>query len=256
MATDTYVTVGQYSIEPLTVIGRGLFGIFVNGMHIKNKKPVVAKILNYKTKEAKTKNETLFKIAQNEIDCFKGLSSHPNIAQLMYSHDDGEQFWLILEYCNLGDLMKYMKSKKPDITARLKIMTECASAISFMHSLKMVHRDIKPQTIFMKRENKEDVVKIADFGLGGNVGEKDVVTMVDQGDSVFYMAPECFDADETDSKYQPAVDTFSLGLLFWVVLCYDGKDPHLRPVSGIAIIFKNVIIIIIKIQSNFQKIYI
>ena len=53
--------------------------------------------------------------------------------------------------CVLGDLTKYLKEKNLDIVGKLKIMSECASALSFMHNLRspVIHRDIKQKNVLM-----------------------------------------------------------------------------------------------------------
>lgn len=66
-----------------------------------------------------------------------------------------------------GDLEDYMKKYAPNTDKQLKIMHQCASAVSHMHSLKVpiIHRDIKPSNILFRTEGKSVVAKVADFGL-------------------------------------------------------------------------------------------
>lgn len=225
------IVVGHYNFDLMKEFARGSYGTLYKGTATIDNSAVVAKKMNYKTNEG----EKIIKVAQNELDIFKKLSNHRNIVRLLFHEDDGENHWFILEFCDLGHLEEYMKSENPNMTARIKIMCECACAISFMHSFTppLVHRDIKPENVLMRTENGKHVAKVTDFGLGKNYEElKKGLTMKTFAGSLYYMAPELFVAVDADRKYQPSVDTFSLGLLFYVVLNYDGSEMELKPMSG------------------------
>ena len=174
-----------------------------------------------------------------ELEIFRKLEHHKNVVQLYEHHDDGKSHWFIMEYCELGDLVYYFRKKHKDLdlTKKLKIIVECASAIEYMHSLSppIVHRDIKPTNVLMKNCGMFDVAKITDFGIGkifeGNKATLHL-TMSTMGGTLNYMAPEFFAADGGYLKYQPSVDTFSLGLLFQVLIAYDGQNKDMVPLSG------------------------
>lgn len=80
---------------------------------------------------------------------------------------------VILEYCSGGDLLKYLNQKNitPDIKKILKKLLEgfesynISLGIKHLHSLDILHRDLKLQNIYLKFPNDCDSVIIADFGL-------------------------------------------------------------------------------------------
>lgn len=43
-------------------------------------------------------------------------------------------YWIIMEFCDAGNLGEYIKAVNPDIDSKVHIMYECAHAIAFMHS--------------------------------------------------------------------------------------------------------------------------
>lgn len=229
--TNYDIIVGHYRFDLMNEFARGSYGTLYKGVGTIDNSPVVAKKMNYKT----TEGEKIMKMAKNELDIFRKLSNHKNIVHLLHHEDDGKNHWFILEFCDLGHLEQYMKNKTLNMTSKIKIMCDCACAISFMHSFTppLVHRDIKPENVLMKSENGKDIVKVTDFGLGKNYEElKKGLTMKTFAGSLYYMAPELFAAVDAERRYQPSVDTFSLGLLFYVVLCHDGSEKELRPMSG------------------------
>lgn len=176
-------------------------------------------------------------MGETELEIFRQLKNHKNIVELFNHIDDGKSHWFIMELCDLGDLPYYLRNNNVCLTQKLKIVVECACAIEFMHSLKppIVHRDIKPTNVLMKTLGNIAVAKVTDFGIGkifeSNKATKHL-TMSTLGGTLNYMAPEFFAADGDYLKYQPSVDTFSLGLLFHVLLTYDDTNKDMVPASG------------------------
>ncbi|XP_022063571.1 serine/threonine-protein kinase pdik1l-B-like [Acanthochromis polyacanthus] len=127
--------------------------------------------------------------------------------------------WLVMEYCDGGDLNQYLLSRPPDVQRNLSVVRQLCSAVSFLHSLGITHRDLKPDNVLVCVTPKGPVVKVADFGLSKM--SKDVM---DGGPSRqhfsstcgsdFYMAPEVWGG----LPYTAQADIFSLGVMFWAVL--------------------------------------
>ena len=146
------------SYKYLTIIGT--FGVVYSGKHITSGEKIAVK-------QCEIKNDQHGSMAMIEIKNFQQLENHPNIVRLYDFHYQKNSFWLVMEFCDAGDLVQYMKLTNPDVDAQINIMYQCASAIAFMHSRPspVVHRDIKPANIMMKTEGKGVVVKVTDFGL-------------------------------------------------------------------------------------------
>ena len=116
-----------------------------------------------------------------------------------------------MEYFDNGDLSDYIKvlqydnkNKKEEIW---NIFYQCILGLNYLHSQDIVHRDIKPDNIFM---TKNKIIKIGDFGVSALVKEKKEVlkkirklkfTVVGTPE---YMAPEIL----KQKKYNEKVDIF------------------------------------------------
>ncbi|XP_068198474.1 serine/threonine-protein kinase pdik1l-B-like [Antennarius striatus] len=127
--------------------------------------------------------------------------------------------WLVMEFCNGGNLNQYLLSRPPDTEDNHSVVRQLCSAMDFLHSLGIIHRDLKPDNVLVCVTSKGPVVKVADFGLSK------VIEGVAEGDlsrqqfsstcgSDFFMAPEVWGG----LTYSAQADIFSLGVMFWAVL--------------------------------------
>ncbi|XP_059211642.1 serine/threonine-protein kinase pdik1l-B-like [Centropristis striata] len=127
--------------------------------------------------------------------------------------------WLVMEYCDGGDLNQYLLSRPPDSQRNHSMVRQLCSALAFLHSLGITHRDLKPDNVLVCVTPKGPVVKVADFGLSkmseGLVdGDLTRQHFSSTCGSDFYMAPEVWGG----LNYTAQADIFSLGVLFWAVL--------------------------------------
>ncbi|KAK5853300.1 hypothetical protein PBY51_007098 [Eleginops maclovinus] len=127
--------------------------------------------------------------------------------------------WLVMEYCDGGDLNQYLLSRPPDPQRNHSVVKQLCSAVAFLHSLGITHRDLKPDNVLVCLTPRGPVVKVADFGLskmGGGVvdGELTRQHFSSTCGSDFYMAPEVWGG----LTYTAQADIFSLGVMFWAVL--------------------------------------
>ncbi|CAR27957.1 ZYRO0D10472p [Zygosaccharomyces rouxii] len=123
-------------------------------------------------------------IASQEIDLLTESDDHPNVVRYFCSETTEKFLYIALELCNLT-LEELIELKKPSegFQATLKtwdpinILYQIASGVSHLHSLKIIHRDIKPQNILVaspkkviaagyKADNNGNLrILISDFGL-------------------------------------------------------------------------------------------
>ena len=139
----------NYSVNLVDMIGHGGFGIVYSGKEIKTGKKVAVKMIKVVTDEDGCD-------AMREIKLFDRLKEHPNLIRLLDFHYMNHAFWMIMDFCDGGDLDKYMYEANPDLTEQLRLMYQCASAIAHMHESKppMIHRDIKPANVLMFKNGK------------------------------------------------------------------------------------------------------
>jgi eukaryotic-like serine/threonine-protein kinase len=151
--------------------------------------------------------------------------NHDGILQVFdYSGDDAESSFIVTEFIDGQTLKQFMVSRKmavPELGALITI--EVGSALDHAHSLGIIHRDVKPENVMVR---KDGVVKLMDFGVAQVVDlERMTVTGQILG-SPAYMAPEVLDGKTLDFRS----DVFSLGVMLYQmatgVLPFAGKNPH------------------------------
>ncbi|XP_041831940.1 serine/threonine-protein kinase PDIK1L [Melanotaenia boesemani] len=150
----------------------------------------------------------------------------PNRARKRSARSEEEQsgplrclaLWLVMEYCDGGDLNQYLLSRPPDTQRNYNVVQQLCSAVAFLHGLGITHRDLKPDNVLVCVTPKGPVVKVADFGLSkmsdGAVDGRIRQHFSSTCGSDFYMAPEVWGG----LSYTAQADIFSLGVMFWAVL--------------------------------------
>lgn len=68
--------------------------------------------------------------------------------------------WLVMEYCEGGDLNHYLISRPPDAQRNHSVVRQLSSAVAFLHSLGITHRDLKPDNVLVSVTPKGPVVKV------------------------------------------------------------------------------------------------
>lgn len=68
--------------------------------------------------------------------------------------------WLVMEYCDGGDLNQYLLSSPPDAQRNLSVVQQLCSAVAFLHCLGITHRDLKPDNVLVCVTPKGPVVKV------------------------------------------------------------------------------------------------
>ena len=166
--------IGDYKL--IKLLGKGSFG--ETYLTQKGNDPVflATKVLERKKMEkASTK-----KYLDNEIKILKQLH-HPHIVRFENLLASNSNYYLIMEYCNGGDLtgcLQKYKNLYHENTFSIEIvqylMRQIVDAMKYIHSLKIIHRDIKLDNILLSFSNEQDKknlnllsssIKIIDFGL-------------------------------------------------------------------------------------------
>lgn len=68
--------------------------------------------------------------------------------------------WLVMEYCDGGDLNQYLLSSPPDTERDHTVVQQLCSAVAFLHTLGITHRDLKPDNVLVCVTPKGPVVKV------------------------------------------------------------------------------------------------
>ena len=168
--------------------------------------------------------------------------AHPHIISVYGCTLNPPRVGIVMEYCENGDLRNYICNHQETSQAiRLCWLADTASAIEHVHSIAVIHRDVKPDNVFL---DAELTAKLADFGLGRSFQVDDLETCAKTmfvGTSG-YIAPEVI----SGTDYTESCDVFSFGVLAYTVLTgefspYGGTanvdyrvatDPTFRPDLG------------------------
>ena len=142
------IKLGQYAVNLHDILGRGGFGIVYSGTDEKAGKKVAVKKIKI------VKDEDGY-MAMQEIKHFDRLPAHPNLIRLLDFHYKDRAFWMVMDFCDAGDLDVYVCENNPDLGEKLSLMFQCACAIAHMHSASppVVHRDVKPANVLLFRES-------------------------------------------------------------------------------------------------------
>jgi len=106
----------------------------------------------------------------NEEQFLKTFRGKPGVLQMLASSIGKEALFLLLEYCDGGDLFNFLtrRSLRQRIGEEglLQIAQDIAEGLAFIHEEEIVHCDLKPENIFLKRDEAGALrAKIGDFGL-------------------------------------------------------------------------------------------
>ncbi|XP_046464386.1 serine/threonine-protein kinase unc-51-like [Daphnia pulex] len=214
-------SVGEFEYNAKDLIGHGAFAVVFKGRHKKNSSsPVAIKSI---TKKNLSKSHNLL---GKEIKILKELSEvhHENIVALLDCQETQHHVFLVMEYCNGGDLADYLsvKGTLSEDTIR-NFLKQLAGAMKALQHKGIVHRDLKPQNILLSHAGKpnpqpNDIrLKIADFGFARFL--QDGVMAATLCGSPMYMAPEVIMSLQYDAK----ADLWSLGTI--VFQCLTGRAP-------------------------------
>jgi serine/threonine protein kinase len=102
---------------------------------------------------------------KNEINILKVLD-HPNIIKLHEIWEWNEVCFLVIEYCEGGELFHYIiENKHLNEQEASKIMKQLFASLKYLHDQNISHRDIKPENFMLKSKGNTTVIKLIDFGL-------------------------------------------------------------------------------------------
>jgi eukaryotic-like serine/threonine-protein kinase len=152
----------------LEVLGGGSFGDAYRAVDLTKGYQVAIKTLNQK-QQNKIDFEIRQKKFRREADILKGLS-HPHIVKVSEVIEVDGLLGMVMEYISGEDLEKYVERRgKLDEVEALRYIQQVGTALIYLHEenlphkVKLLHRDIKPNNIMLRADNREAV--LIDFGL-------------------------------------------------------------------------------------------
>ena len=196
-------------------IGEGNFGKVKLAKLISTKEKFAIKILDKEKLKTQTKS-TLF----NEIEIISRLN-HKNIIHVEKILEDQKNFYIIMEYCEKGELFDYIVNKERLNPAEASLFFyQLINGVEYIHKQGFAHRDLKPENLLL---TKEKILKIIDFGLCHDFDGENFLTT--KCGSPSYAAPEILKGYPYDGF---KTDIWCCGIILYAMLCgylpFDGDN--------------------------------
>ena len=222
--------------EILQVLGEGSFGYIAKVKSRLNHKIYAMKKIDI----SKIKEEKVTKLMMNETKILSDLNNPLIVKYYKTFNEDGALF-ILMEFMDNGDIGGIFKAsktlEKPIPEEKIyDIFIQSMKALTYIHSLNLIHRDIKPDNLFITVDGN---VKLGDFGVSAalkkedenknnnnfnNVSELNRNKEISVGNitssntvvgTPLYMSPEMLNY----LKYDLKTDVYSMGVTFFI-LCY------------------------------------
>ncbi|MCS7079783.1 MAG: protein kinase [Chloracidobacterium sp.] len=218
---------GKVRLE--AILGQGGMGAVYRGRHLLLGRTVAVKVLRPETLTVEGALERFFREAR-----MAAATEHPNIVTV---YDFGQLpdggAYLVLEFVEgrgLRSLLQEQRVLPPSLA--LPILGEVCAAVEFAHRRNVIHRDLKPDNIMLKRrDDGSATVKVLDFGLAKTLEEAETSSSITRTGELVgtpaYMSPEHCTGEELDARS----DLYSLGIIAYEMLC--GQPPFRGRVAAI-----------------------
>ncbi|EFX00137.1 serine/threonine-protein kinase [Grosmannia clavigera kw1407] len=213
---------GRYrTVAPLN---HGSFGMVFQAKNIETGENVAIKCLTKKSAADEAGFEFAVDDQSEELVLHSFLGRHPNIVNLVESFETDTHVYIVLEFCQRGDLYEAIRNGQGPLETEhvRRFMLELINAVEYIHSKGIYHRDIKPENIFLSQSGS---MKLGDFGLATT----DKWTYETTVGSDRYMSPEQFDS--AGAGYSPAqADIWAIGICLLNILF--SRNPFTTPTES------------------------
>ena len=196
-------------------LGKGHFGSVSLVVSNKTKKLYAMKQI----KSSMYKNQNQISEVEREVKLLENLS-HPHVITYFTSFKENNDFYIVTEYINGGNLFNLMekniKQKKHIEEKTIWIMLiQSLGGLLYLHQKKkIVHRDIKPDNLLLDMNGN---LKITDFGLSAIISDEadeNVKCHGTMAGAIQFMAPEV----AMGKKYDFKSDLYMLGISFFLLM--------------------------------------
>ena len=207
-------------------IGEGGFGAVFRGVHIALRRQVAIKVLR-PTPEADTKEQIARFRREGVAAC---RINHPNAVEVLdFAISSTGMPYLVMELLT-GRTLGAVLRETPMLPVRrcADIAIPVCEALGAAHAAGIVHRDIKPDNVFLHQADGAEVVKVVDFGIAQIMDSEKPVDLdgITEAGTLLgtpqFMAPERL----IGRPYDERSDVYSLGVVLYLALTADMPFPH------------------------------
>ncbi len=210
---------GRYELR--RVVADGGMGRVYEGIDKQTDSRIAVKMLH----EDVAKDDIALERFKREYEINASLPHEHIVKVLGFDRDTVSQAWiLVMEFLDGEELRYILKREHVLSPARLvRMLSQVAIGLDEAHARGFVHRDLKPDNLFLCGTREGDVVKLLDFGSVKDTGDNNRKKLTVLGTTIgspYYMAPEQAQGLET---IDPRADVFALAAL--VYECMTGEVP-------------------------------
>ncbi|KYB24762.1 hypothetical protein TcasGA2_TC034941 [Tribolium castaneum] len=190
--------------EVIKLLGEGSFGRVYKAKVIADSSFVALKVIC----KGRRSNKEIIGL-RRECEIQRHLH-HPNIIQMLDSFETPNEIVVVTEFAQKE--LNTVLGKEGYLTEERAspIIWDLVSALNYLHSHRVLHRDLKPQNILIDSKNR---AKLCDFGFARNMSTGTHVLTSIKG-TPLYMAPELIEEQPYDYK----ADLWSLGCIMYELL--------------------------------------
>ncbi|XP_077000581.1 serine/threonine-protein kinase Nek1 isoform X3 [Tamandua tetradactyla] len=188
----------------LQKIGEGSFGKAILVKSKEDDRQYVIKEINISRMSSKEREES-----RREVAVLANMK-HPNIVQYRESFEENGALYIVMDYCEGGDLFKRINAQKGILFQEDQILdwfVQICLALKHVHDRKILHRDIKSQNIFL---TKDGTVQLGDFGIARVLNSTVELARTCIG-TPYYLSPEICE----NRPYNNKSDIWALGCVLY-----------------------------------------
>ncbi|XP_029057492.1 serine/threonine-protein kinase Nek1 isoform X1 [Monodon monoceros] len=185
-------------------IGEGSFGKAILVNSIEDGRQYVIKEINISSMSSKEREES-----RREVAVLANMK-HPNIVQYRESFEENGSLYIVMDYCEGGDLFKRINAQKGILFQEDQILdwfVQICLALKHVHDRKILHRDIKSQNIFL---TKDGTIQLGDFGIARVLNSTVELVRTCIG-TPYYLSPEICE----NKPYNNKSDIWALGCVLY-----------------------------------------
>ncbi|NWZ05251.1 NEK5 kinase, partial [Agelaius phoeniceus] len=191
--------------ELIKQIGEGSFGKIFLAKGKMDDEPCVIKEINLTKMPVKEKEAS-----EKEVILLAKMK-HANIVTFYASLQEENKLYIVMEYCDGGDLMKRINMQHGVLFDEDQILSwfvQISLGLKHIHDKKILHRDIKAQNVFLSNNGK--VAKLGDFGIARQLNSTTEFAHTCVG-TPYYLSPEICE----NRPYNNKTDIWSLGCVLY-----------------------------------------
>ncbi|XP_057357746.1 serine/threonine-protein kinase Nek1 isoform X6 [Manis pentadactyla] len=188
----------------LQKIGEGSFGKAILVKSTEDGRQYVIKEINISRMSSKEREES-----RREVAVLANMK-HPNIVQYRESFEENGSLYIVMDYCEGGDLFKRINAQKGIFFQEDQILdwfVQICLALKHIHDRKILHRDIKSQNIFL---TKGGTIQLGDFGIARVLNSTVELARTCIG-TPYYLSPEICE----NKPYNNKSDIWALGCVLY-----------------------------------------